>query len=121
MFCQRAAEQEEKSSDAQELDWSPFLIRDPVVQRTLQLNDEQKAALNTLTEEIDRVIWPWHDLPDDELSRKLQPLGRTLEKGAKRILEESQRKRLLQISFQWQGLRALLCPELAGPFGLSDD
>ncbi|WP_437230575.1 Spy/CpxP family protein refolding chaperone [Planctomicrobium sp. SH661] len=122
---------------------SPYrLLANPAVQEELSLTDEQKTKATALLEsmrEAQRGNGPgegnrenFRNLSEEQRRERFAAMAKEFEeRNAKvnaefkpkfaEVLDEVQRERLQQISWQSQGIRALNDPELATALGLSQE
>ena len=74
------------------------LLRDPVVQAELRLNDQQRQAIRALTDELDGPLWTLRNQGGEKATQLFQKLTATAESRMEQILTAAQRKRLAQIA-----------------------
>ena len=96
------------------------LLRDPVVQAELRLNDQQRQAIRTLTDELDGPIWTLRNQGGEAATQLFQKLTATAESRMEQILTAAQRKRLAQIRVAVCGLKTLLRDDVAKKLELSE-
>lgn len=109
-----------------------MLLQNPGVQKELNLTDEQKdkikEAAQPVQEKMRSAFQGLQDLSPDERRTKMQELQKEMTaasteamKNLKGVLKPEQEKRLHQIEFQQQGLRAFADPKVADRLQLTDD
>lgn len=96
------------------------LIRDPVVQVELRLNDQQRQGIRALTDELDGSIWTLRNQGGEKPAQVFKELNSTAETRMEQILTATQRKRLAQLRVSVFGLRALLRDDVAEKLSLSE-
>jgi hypothetical protein len=96
------------------------LIRDPVIQAELRLDDRQRQAIQSLTDELDGTIWTLRNQAGEEAAQQFQRLNATAEARMDQILTEAQRKRLAQLRVSVYGLMTLSRDDVAERLGLSE-
>ena len=99
-----------------------FLIRDRAVQKELKLRDDQKKSLRRLLDdELDGPLWALRDAGHDQGGERRRQLEAKAQAALKVVLGLERLKRLDQLALQYQGLDALLIPEMAQKFKLSTE
>jgi hypothetical protein len=101
----------------------PYLVilRDPAVQRDLQITAAQKHSIAQVTDALDEGLWVLRDYPPEQSADKLAALIAKAETPVKGILDASQQKRLEQIRLRVQGIAALRRPDIADALKLTAD
>ena len=99
-----------------------FLIRHRSVQDELHLRDYQKKSLRRLLDdEIDGPLWALRDAGHEQGGQRRRELEAKAQAALKGILDRNGLKRLDELVLQYQGLEALLLPEIALKLKLSPD
>jgi peroxiredoxin len=101
-------------------DRSVLLVRDPLLQKELNLKPGQSKAVAELMDATDAQLWPVNPLPAAEGADKARQILTAAETRLQPILTADQQTRFRQISLQYQGLPAVLRPDLASEFNLTD-
>ncbi|HVA45675.1 MAG TPA: hypothetical protein VNH11_04745 [Pirellulales bacterium] len=115
----RAARDE---SPARPLDGTSFhllIVRDPVIQRELNLTTEQIGQVDEALAEIDQPLFASRDAKEPEMREKTALLLGKLAAALMEILDAPQRRRLWEIVLQARGTAALLTPAVAAELALS--
>lgn len=112
---------DEKEAAVEPPDRSVLLARDPLVQAELALKPEQVKAVNELMDATDAQLWPVNPLPAAEGAEKAREILTGAEAKLKAILSTTQQARFRQIGLQYQGPPAVLNPDLAVEFKLTDE
>jgi hypothetical protein len=100
-----------------------FLLGTEQVQKELDLQDEQKTAVQKLADDNQQAIMDLRNsgASFQEMGEKMQARAKENKKKVYEILLPPQRERLDQIVLQVAGAQALGRPEVAEKLGLSDD
>ena len=98
-----------------------FLIRDPLVQRELQMSQQQQQAITGVTDELDVTLWTLRNQPADRAEPGLRDLTAKAEAQMASILSAAQQQRLAQIRLSVTGFQALLRDDIAAQLNLSRD
>jgi hypothetical protein len=88
-------------------DVSILLVRDPVVQAELKLNERQRGAVDRSLEELDALVFALRDDRSVAAGRKLTQELRKTERRLNAALSEAQYRRLQNIVLRAQGYQAL--------------
>ena len=96
------------------------LIRDPVVQAELRLNEQQRQSIRELTDELDGPIWTLRNQGGEKGTQLFKQLNSTAESRMEQILTAAQRKRLAQLRVSVFGMKALLRDDVAEMLDLSE-
>jgi peroxiredoxin len=102
-------------------DNSVLLVRDPLIQKDLALKPDQVKAVAALMDATDAQLWLVNPLPAAEGAEKAHQILTETETKLKAILTPMQQTRYRQISLQYQGLPAILRPEMSADFSLTDE
>jgi peroxiredoxin len=102
---------------------SPYLvlIRDPVIQELLSLDDKQRAAVQQLTDKLDAPMWKSRSLAAEQHAVETARLIAEAQKGMSEILTAAQHKQLAQAELRAIGRRSLLRADVGEALKLSDD
>ena len=95
------------------------LIRDPVVQAELGLDDRQRQAVRELSDELDGPLWILRNQNGEKASQQFQEMISTAESRMEQILTAVQRKRLNQMRVSVFGLQSLMRDDVAQKLDLS--
>jgi len=101
-----------------------FMLRGEAVQNELKLNDEQKASLTELSQQLQQeafeIFSGLQDLTPDEQKEQMPEVmkmiadkGKEVQENVDKILEEVQKARLKELSLQARGPQALEDEEIA--------
>ena len=96
------------------------LIRDPVVQAELRLDDQQRQAIRELTDELDGPMWTLRNQGGEKANQQFKEVISTAESRMEQILTAVQRKRLNQMRVSVCGLQVLLRDDVAQKLDLSE-
>ena len=101
---------------------SPYmvLIRDPVVQRELQLDPSQQNQILALTDRADGLLWMIRAMSVEKGSPALAKLIIGTQVEMKKILSTRQNIRLREIVLRVQGSNAFLRDDVVGYLGLNE-
>lgn len=69
-----------------------FLIRDPLVQRELQVSERQRQAITGVTDELDVTLWTLRNQPADRATARLRDLTAKAEMRMASILSAAQQQ-----------------------------
>ncbi len=102
---------------------SPYLvlIRDPVVQQSLKLKEDQRQAVRRLTDRIDQPLWMIRAMPLQENAEALKKLIAVTRPQMRKILSRPQQRRLDQIVLHAVGVKSLLLDKVREELKLTDD
>lgn len=98
-----------------------ILIRDPLVQKELRLNDPQRRAVVAVTDELDATLWTLRNQSAEKAAAGYRDLIAKTEARMKPILSEAQQKRLNQLRLSAAGVQVLLRDDVASQLKLSRD
>ncbi|MCH5374420.1 MAG: hypothetical protein JJ992_10605 [Planctomycetes bacterium] len=98
-----------------------ILIRDPLVQDELRLNDRQRQAIQTVTDRLDGTLWTVRNKSAEQAAEVFRKLIAAAEAEVEPILSAGQRDRLAQIRLSVAGLQVLLRDDIAQKLDLSRD
>jgi Spy/CpxP family protein refolding chaperone len=98
-----------------------FMLRSEVVQKDLQLTDEQKESITKLQEKAREEFSGLQGLSDEERRTKMQELRKNQEEKIAGILNDKQKARLKEIGLQQAGAMGLANKDVAEALKLSDD
>jgi Spy/CpxP family protein refolding chaperone len=98
-----------------------FLLRSEVVQKDLQLSDEQKSSIGKLYDQARVSLAGLQGLSQDERRTKMQELKKDQEEKIGGILDAKQKARVKEIELQQLGGFALADRTVAEALKLTDD
>ncbi len=98
-----------------------FLLRAEVVQKDLQLTDDQKDSITKLQDKAREDFSSLQNLSQEERQTKMQELRKDQEEKIGAILNAKQKARLKEIGLQQAGAFALANKEVAEALKLTDD
>ncbi|MBS0262793.1 MAG: redoxin domain-containing protein [Planctomycetes bacterium] len=100
-----------------------FLLRDPLVQRELQLTPTQTTAAGELASEFNEAIWRFRDarIESPEAQREARLVNSKIEPRLRELLSPAQLSRLEGIGLQVQGASALGYVSTAQKLALTAD
>lgn len=119
-----AVSSEEKDYIPPALTPQPYLIRDPAVRRELNLTEEQTVRLDARCQEMDEHLFALRDQPPNPTEPDmLEHVRAVVEamKGIDEIIQPTQRRRLQELSFQFEGIYTLFRPAPAAYLGLTEE
>lgn len=101
------------------------IVASPAVQDEIKLTDDQKAKLKDWGKDyMAKAMEKMKDLRDlspEERTTKMAEMNKDVYKELATVLDEKQVKRVKQISYQAQGMRAFSSPEVQDAVKLTDD
>lgn len=100
---------------------SAMLLRAEVVQKDLQLSDEQKESITKLQDKAREAFSGLQGLSDEERRTKMQELRKDQEEQLGKILNDKQKARLKEIGLQQAGALGLANKDVAESLKLTDD
>jgi thiol-disulfide isomerase/thioredoxin len=95
------------------------LLRSGRIHRELRLSPETVAQIEEAADEIDLPLWRFRDLPFEQRNEQAKQLLDQLKRRLSEVLSVQQTERLKQITWQAQGVEAILEPEVAARLELS--
>ncbi len=98
-----------------------FLLRSEVVQKDLNLTDEQKESITKLQEKARDAFQGLQGASPEERRTKMQELQKEQQEQVTKILDDKQRARFKEITLQGAGPLALANKEVAESLKLTDD
>jgi Spy/CpxP family protein refolding chaperone len=98
-----------------------ILLRQEVVQKDLQLTDDQKASITKLQDKAQEDRQSLQGLSQEERQTKMQEMRKDQEEKIGGILDAKQKARLKEIGLQSAGAFALSNKEVAEALKLTDD
>jgi Spy/CpxP family protein refolding chaperone len=98
-----------------------MLLRSEVVQKDLQLTDEQKESITKLQDKAREAFSSLQGLSREEMQSKMQELRKDQDEKIGGILDAKQKVRLKEIGLQQAGPFALANKEVAEALKLTDD
>lgn len=110
---------DESSPTARDASLVVQLVRDPTVQKELNLDKAQRAKIATLVGEIEYPLFLLRDYPADQKQSERNALAEQVEAGLKAALEPPQRQRLSELLLRMQGYPALVAPPYSEALQLS--
>lgn len=96
-----------------------FLLREPSVLEALSMTDTQHEELAKLNAEIDGPLLASRNQRPEKSQKTVAELFTKTQSGVEKILDESQRERLLQIMLRVRGMPSILTPIVAERIGLT--
>jgi thiol-disulfide isomerase/thioredoxin len=95
------------------------LVRDPAVQRELDLAETEAEAVDALVADIEYKLFLLRDVPATEKTAERSALTERVESGLRQALQPSQRKRLSELLLRAQGYPALVASPYVDTLKLS--
>ncbi len=90
-----------------------FLLREPAIQKDLQLSAEQDTKLTKLNAKIDGPLLALRNWSADNAGKKVSELVSQTQQRCAEILDDNQRRRIKRIMLRVRGVRCVLQPEVA--------
>lgn len=97
-----------------------FLLREPAVQKDLQLSESQLRQLNELNHSLDGQLLASRNRPPQEAQKMSNDALQKTRDALKTVLSDSQRQRLQQIQYRLRGISFVLIPEAAAALELTE-
>jgi hypothetical protein len=97
------------------------LLRNPNVQKELELSDDQKKSVDDLNTDMRSSFQGLRDLSADERTAKIKEENDKIQKKVDDLLLPNQKERLDELQLQARGSQALTDPKVAEKLNLTDD
>jgi peroxiredoxin len=119
VVCVARAQADSAKPELSKPDVAILLVRDPVVQAELDLNERQIGRLDSVLADLDEVVFTTRDDQSVRAARKVMQALRQAERRLSGLLNRKQYRRLRNIVIQAQGYEALFELDLARRLKLS--
>lgn len=101
---------------------SPYLvlIRDPVIQELLKLDEKQQQAVQRLTDQVDGPLWRTRAMTAEQSAVEVARLVAKTRLHMADILTPAQQERLAQAELRALGMKSLFLPSVRAALKLND-
>ena len=84
-----------------------FLVRDPIVQKHLELSEEQQAKFTAVNDKVDQLMWTRRNKKSPQVAKIMEQATKETKSSLKQFLSKQQYRRILEIELWVLGLRGL--------------